>query len=124
MVRVLRASLAFVIACGSGSQPPAASTTGQSPCAAFCEHLAACSPLARFEGAAACTRQCEADPRQQAGPCREPRIAYERCMLDVACDDIRRTRDADPKAGPCATEVAAILACEPTTSPQPIEFQF
>jgi hypothetical protein len=97
----------------------------RSPCAALCEHLESCGAPSKREGVAACTKTCDEDPRQSSGPCREPRIAYERCMVGLSCDQFRANEDLEAaKQGPCAKEVAAVLACEPSTTVPTIDFQF
>jgi hypothetical protein len=116
---------AMLAACSGSAREPATTTGDRSPCARLCEHLAACGPSAKFPGAAACTRDCENDPRQQGGACRAPRLAYERCAAELPCAELRREDDLDAaKRGPCGREIADVLACEPAPTWKPITFQF
>jgi len=124
--RTVSCLFALVLAACSGSaREPATGADDRSPCALLCEHLAACGPPKKFPGVASCTRECEDEPRQRAGACSAPRLAYERCETGLACVDVRSTGDIDAaKRGPCGTEVAAVLACEPTPALEPLTFQF
>jgi hypothetical protein len=120
----------LLFACTDGTSPPATTAKApieeRSPCAALCEHLAACGPGADFPGVAACTKTCEDDPRQQSGPCQEPRLAYERCVVALSCEEVRARNDVEiAKTGPCGAETRAVIACEPEAPAEPfIYFQF
>ncbi len=107
----------------SAPSPPA---QDRSPCAALCAHLDACGPAPDFPGVDACTKTCEEDPRQEADPCRDPRLAYERCVTALPCDQVRARNDLDvAKTGPCGAETRAVIACEPESPAEPfIYFQF
>lgn len=81
--------------------------------------------MPEFIGAPACTRDCEDDPRQREGPCRAPRLEYERCVTALSCPDVRAARGATGDTpGPCAAERRAVIACEPDDRPPFIYFQF
>ena len=46
-------------------------------------------------------------------------------MVDVPCEQLQANDDpAAAKRGPCAEQIAAVLACEPTPTVPTIEFQF
>lgn len=117
---VLLAALA--IACNAVAPTNAAQA---SPCTLLCERIAECGAPPSFAGVASCTRTCADDPKQTAGSCREPRIAYERCMIAASCDDVRASADlAAAKQGPCGAAIEAVLACDPVASAPAIDFQF
>lgn len=115
------------IACGADA-PTSPGRTAElaSPCLGLCERIAACGPSPDFPGIAACTQTCETAPEQVAGPCREPRIAYERCMTAAPCEDVRASSNIrTAEGGPCVAEREAVLTCAPPDPPTPfIQFQF
>jgi hypothetical protein len=118
----------MLLACSDGTPTSTAQAPADehSPCAALCEHLAACGPNADFPGVAACTKTCEDDPHQRSGPCQEPRLAYERCVVALTCEQVRARDDLEvAKTGPCGAETRAVIECEPESPPAPfIYFQF
>jgi hypothetical protein len=129
MMRVRIAMLvtaAGLAGCHDGTQPGKPAADDRPPCAALCEHLDRCHALEHLPGVAECTRICETDPAQTSDPCRTPRIAYERCMAALPCDQVKASAELEAaKAGPCGKEVAAVLACEPSLPVAPfIYFQF
>jgi hypothetical protein len=127
-LRALWCIATVLLGCNDGAPPATtkAPVDERSPCAALCEHLAACGPDADFPGVAACTKTCEDDPHQQSGPCQEPRLAYERCVVALSCEQVRARNDLEvAKTGPCGAETRAVIACEPEAPPEPfIYFQF
>ena len=107
-----------------GPSPEVRVDDDRSPCARLCDRLGECD-VPEFVGVPACTRDCEDDPRQREGPCRAPRLEYERCIAALSCPDVRVARGATGDApGPCAAERRAVLACEPDDGPPFIYFQF
>jgi hypothetical protein len=125
-------AIGIVAACNGGASTPTPTPEAlpadepRPPCAGLCERIAACGPRADFPGVAACTKTCEDDPHQRSGRCRAPRIAYERCMIELPCADVIRVNGGDTigTAGPCEAELAAVLACDPPPATPPIRFQF
>lgn len=107
-----------------GPSPEVRVDDDRSPCARLCDRLDECD-VPEFVGVPACTRDCEDDPRQREGPCRAPRLEYERCVAALPCPDVRAThRVAGDDPGPCAAERRAVIACEPDDRPPFIDFQF
>ena len=128
--RLVEALLGVLVGCTGSAPVPvrdaAPPADDRSLCAALCEHVAACGSRKDFIGVAACTKDCAEDPRQIAGPCREPRLAYEACAVTLPCAELQAMEVAPLDApGPCADARKGLLACEPDAPlPPQIDFQF
>jgi hypothetical protein len=129
MMRALRLLLACLAASACNGRQPAsrgAADDDRALCTALCDRLAACGAADGFPGAPACARICIEDQAREPA-CRDARVAYERCAIPLACDQLRRVY-ADPWApgSACAAESAAVIACGgPSNDAAPfIYFQF
>lgn len=121
----MRYLLAIALLVTAACKTPVANDPA-SLCAAMCEHISACGGQNGFDSVKACATSCEADSRQSLEACRAPMAAYERCMIALPCADVKAAVGvAIPDPLPCATEIEALLACEPREPHAPfIEFQF
>jgi len=125
-VRGMIVAATLLVACdGASSTKQPAPRDDRSLCAALCEHLAECAPATDFPGAATCTRRCVEDQPRPPAACHAARVDYEVCAIPLPCDQLR-TLYVEPTAttSPCAAEVAALLACDPSQPVPHIDFQF